>query len=87
MCILSKGLSWSNICNKTYLNFCLIVLNTSMFLYLSTSHFLIPMKSRSPLNSKMSKVNKLPKLEAGLNEIPGATANETLRWPAQDKMG
>lgn len=59
--LLSQGLSWSNTHDKARLNFSLAILNTSLFLYLPANHFLVPPKSWSPLNSKLSEVNKLPK--------------------------
>lgn len=49
------------------------------------------LKSGSCLNFKLSKVNKLPKLEAGLDEIPGSEylmrLGEGVCWAAQDRMG
>lgn len=86
ICILSQGLSWSNVCNKVYLHFCLTILNSSMHLYLSANHLCVLLKSWSPLNFKLSK---LPKLKTGLNEIPGSKYLMRLGkgWTAKDRMG
>lgn len=62
-----------------------------MYLYLSANHLCGLLKSWSPLSFKLPKVNKLPKLEAGLNEIPGSKylmrVGEGACWAAQDRMG